>query len=246
MKKTANVMSESDFFASLQPALVMRGAGSVGPDKVVERIREELKLAFTAGLVPAGTKLSVRRHDYKSINIDVAAWPLGSPLSTEYATHLMDKLTRNGKGNDDWYDRNRNATYSGRHYDGRVTNELNAVLELVRKLADRHNYDNSDIMTDYFDVGYYLHIDANAIVAIAERGLQEELNPDAAAMRVRAREAATRLGPKATRSICGRLGVEHCGQWSLEALLKLDAYAKGRPVAYDKRSRRWRPEADAA
>lgn len=62
-------------------------------------------------------------------------------------------------------------------------------------------------------------------------------------MRMRAHEAATRLGPKAVRSICGKLGVAHCSQWALESLLKLDARAGGKPVAYDKRRRGWFPVA---
>jgi hypothetical protein len=55
----------------------------------------------------------------------------------------------------------------------------------------------------------------------------------------RGRDAAKRLGAKVVKSVCGDGGVDGCGQWSLEKLLKLDEMAAGRPLTYDKRRRGW-------
>ena len=33
------------------------------------------------------------------------------------------------------------------------------IYDKLMKLGNAYNYDNSDIMTDYFDVNYYLHWD---------------------------------------------------------------------------------------
>lgn len=51
----------------------------------------------------------------------------------------------------------------GGHYDTRetyfeMTTDFYNKVEAVYKIANQWNYDNSDLMTDYFDVGYYLHI----------------------------------------------------------------------------------------
>lgn len=32
------------------------------------------------------------------------------------------------------------------------------VTDQIRKITDHYNYDDSDIMTDYFNVGFYSHI----------------------------------------------------------------------------------------
>lgn len=41
----------------------------------------------------------------------------------------------------------------------RLTAEAAKMLEQVVKIANRHNWDNSDIQTDYFDVNYYFHLE---------------------------------------------------------------------------------------
>lgn len=45
-----------------------------------------------------------------------------------------------------------------RRYETEHNKELNAILEYVKKLVKSYNYDDSDIMTDYFNVGFYSSI----------------------------------------------------------------------------------------
>ena len=42
--------------------------------------------------------------------------------------------------------------------DDRLTDKAKEVLERAVKISDQYNWDNSDIMTDYFDVNFYLHL----------------------------------------------------------------------------------------
>lgn len=233
-------MNAAEFVASLPPALTRHGAetptgyvqGS-SPGEIVIRIRQEIALAVALGVLPAGTKVSVRQPHYKSIIVSVTAWS-GAVLCDAYVETLMDETVA-------WRPERRERDEFGMvSGDDRYTAALNSALSLIEKIADRHNYNNSDYMTDYFDVGYYLSVDARPVAGLAERAIREEADPDAAALRAKAIEAAKTLPAKAVKSICGRLGVTGTDEWSLKHLIKLAEHAKGRPVAYDKSTRGWR------
>lgn len=43
--------------------------------------------------------------------------------------------------------------------DNQLTDTAKEVLVKVKEWANEENYDNSDAMTDYFDVGYYFRLD---------------------------------------------------------------------------------------
>ena len=54
-------------------------------------------------------------------------------------------------------DNDENYQLNHYHLDGYKNSE---ILEDITKIAMTGNYDNSDSMTDYFDVGYYFHLSA--------------------------------------------------------------------------------------
>jgi hypothetical protein len=224
-------MTASEFLASLPPALSLRGEGSSSRDSVVARIRDEVAMAVLS-VLPDGARAAVRcdRSGWTPhVKVDLVAWA-GQPLCAEYVSAVMDESLPNGvpvpcRGC--WTARNR------------LADEVNDALALLGSVADRHNFDKSDSMTDYFHVGYYLTVSANTLIATATSGIAEEVNPALAALRVRAREAAKRLPKGAVRSICGRPGVEGAGEYTLNRLVALDEAAAGRPVFYDRRRARW-------
>ena len=47
-----------------------------------------------------------------------------------------------------------NHYYLDRAYDGVVLKQMEAIL----KILNLGNYDNSDVQSDYFDVGHYVHL----------------------------------------------------------------------------------------
>jgi hypothetical protein len=118
---------------------------------------------------------------------------------------------------------------------------LNAAVELLGHLANRHNFDESDSMTDYFHVGYYLDVDAKPAERAARDGVEQERDPQYAELCRRARVAAAAVGDKVVRSVCGRHGLSGAGKWSMERLIKIADAANGRPLTYDKRRSRWVP-----
>lgn len=233
------MMNAAEFLASLPTALDLRGANRVTVADVRKTLRGEVKLAIAAGLIPAGVEFSIR-GDCNHITAEVTVWP-GLPLRSDYVHAVMEDVLGRPAALANYPSRNR----SGRNSDYRAIDELNDALALLAMLVDRHNFDESRSEVDYFHVGYYHDVTAAGLLARAERGIREELNPELAAKRQDAREASARLGKACTKAICGRLGVDGCGEWALDSLIKMDRRAAGRPMAYDKRRRSWYP-VDAA
>jgi hypothetical protein len=235
---TNTTMTATEFLASLPAPLNLRGVDRVTVADVRKTLRGEIKLAIAAGVIPAGAEFSVR-GDYNHITVEVTAWRT-MPLTNDYINAVMDDACgrpaqldeiRNDRN---WYGRGRRTDVVG------AIGELNETLALLETMVQRHNFDESRIEVDYFNVGYYHDVTASGLLARAERGIREELSPALAAKRAAAREAAVRLGKACTKAVCGRMGVDGCGEWVLDSLLKIDARAAGRPVAYDKRARGWR------
>jgi hypothetical protein len=99
----------------------------------VKVIREELKKNFPSRL---GWKLSIVRRDYLSLSISI----INAPIEL-----------RNDQNN----------TYeSVNQYwlESRENKESVPVLKKIFEIANKNNYDRSDVQSDYFDVGYYLNL----------------------------------------------------------------------------------------
>ena len=100
-----------------------------------KKIRDELKASFP------NLKFSVRNDNYSSVNVSIV------------------------KGNLDFSPIDPKAK---ENYDGRGYQQLNhyylewynnaEVLKKIREICMRGNHDNSDLQTDYFDVGWYVSI----------------------------------------------------------------------------------------
>jgi len=94
----------------------------------VKAIREELKQAFPSKL---GWKLSIVNQDGYNLRISIMEAPV----------ELRNNPNRGYEQVNHYYLKNR-------------AEELSQITEI----ANRNNYDRSDVQNDYFDVGYYLNI----------------------------------------------------------------------------------------
>lgn len=239
-----------DFIATLKPAITLRGSDDPNygtRDDVVKRIREELKLAIRAGLIPAFCKFSVRKPDWNSIDVDLVQWE-GRVFSDEYQDFLMAQFAKS-TDKSEYVEADFRKRGTGRDLP-RYVPELAEVHRVMEVLSNRHNFDESDMMTDYFHVGYYLHCEIRDIEWAASRAIQLECDPEFAALHARATAAIASLHPdcrdKIVTSVFGRRGFEGAGEWGMNDVIQIAERAKGRLLAYDKRQRGWRVVKDGA
>ena len=112
--------------------------------EIAKMIRKDIADAIKAGRIPAGTKCSVRIDRFsggKSIDLYVTALPAGFHIySREYVEHTLT---------------NKHGYFEGK----RRSDEATALIKTLKSISDSYNYDDSDSMTDHFDVNFYGHED---------------------------------------------------------------------------------------
>ena len=99
----------------------------------VKVIREELKKNFPSRL---GWKLSIVRRDYLSLSISIIQAPFELRNDQNNAYEQVNQY---------WIE-------------SRENKQSIPVLKKIFEIANKNNYDRSDVQSDYFDVGYYLNI----------------------------------------------------------------------------------------
>lgn len=218
--------SISEFLGTLPEPLTRLGPNRANDAVLGKRVRAELELATERGVFPADTRFSVRFSCHSSMTVEIVAWA-GAVFTPEYTLYIIDPA----HGTSD----------NPQMANGHLTPALIKALADATAIADRHNYNRSDSRVDYFDRGYYLDVTAMTVEALSHRGILCDVNPDFAALRDRASEAARALGPKVVRSVCGRVGFEGASEWNLKRLVKIAERANGKPVMYDKRRNGWFP-----
>ena len=230
----------AEFMASLPEPFNCKGGYQ--DTLLTKLIRSEIALAVERDVLPAGTKVSVRKDHYRSFIVDIVEWS-GAVFTSAYTDHLMDPATREKafEGPTEWLtddDERISRTHET------LAKPLRHALVTVEQIANRHNYNNSRIEHDHFDVGYYLSVSASTVEGTARQGIQTESDPAYAKLLADAAKASRALGKACTESVCGRRGFEAASRWALERLVRMADKAKGRPVTYDKRRRAWVPCCD--
>ena len=99
----------------------------------VKVIREELKKNFPSRL---GWKLSIVRRDYLSLSISIIKAPFELRNDQKNAYEEVNQY---------WIE-------------SRENKQSIPPLKKIFEIANKNNYDRSDVQSDYFDVGYYLNI----------------------------------------------------------------------------------------
>ena len=99
----------------------------------VKVIREELKKNFPSRL---GWKLSIVRRDYLSLSISIIQAPFELRNDQNNAYEPVNQY---------WIESRENT-------------QSIPPLKKIFEIANKNNYNRSDVQSDYFDVGYYLNI----------------------------------------------------------------------------------------
>lgn len=213
------------FLASLPDPLSRRGKEWASSKEIVGRIRKELAAATVAGVFPEGAEFSVRQNrggHTLSITVEIVRWH-GPVFCEDYIAACLQAYAT---GQEPRWD-----APLGRSR-GRYSEAFAAGLEAAKRIADRHNYDNSRIEVDYFEVGYYLSVTADRVESDADTGLRCEADPSFVALRERAFEAAKVLPPNLVKYHCGSAGLERAGKWALSRVVEWAERAAGRPVKH--------------
>ena len=125
---------------------------------LAKAIRTDIAIAKKGTILPKTLKVSVRKNDYsmgRSITINIKQLPEGmNALHPEYVKWM--KANPNGYRSD-FLDANLSLK-------SHLSLELMQIIKTLKKLGNAYNYDNSDVMTDYFDVDYYLQIESYEVM----------------------------------------------------------------------------------
>ena len=100
------------------------------------KIRKELKELFPQ------FKFSVRIADHRSLNVAIMAGPIDFRAVAPHA----------------FRDESYYCQINRYHIENTWEGAVGQILRAITDVCNRDNYDNSDIQTDYFDVGYYFHL----------------------------------------------------------------------------------------
>jgi hypothetical protein len=140
---------------------------SLGTKEIARRIREELKDEFPR------LKFSVVMEHHNSIIIALMKSDIkiiqkfeDIPKDAFYSYEIDQRYTEDDirlSQNKKYHQLNEHTLrddYNPLKWNNGVflTETGHKILKRVEEIANRYNYDNSDIMTDYFDVNFYLHI----------------------------------------------------------------------------------------
>jgi len=106
----------------------------------VKEMRNKIKEMYPA---KQGWKFSITREHYSIVRCEILSAPIELRLDN----------SRTNESVNDFYIESR--------YDGK-NNIATEILKNINNILNFNNFDNSDVMTDYFNVGHYVNISIGA------------------------------------------------------------------------------------
>lgn len=113
------------------------------------RIAAELK-----NVMPQGWKYSLGVQNHSTIVLTIQS----APVDLIAAIKARSAQVAMQRGNEDYARDIVDAQLNEFHLDMQFEGELLATFERIKDALNVGNHDRSDIMTDYFDVGWYVQI----------------------------------------------------------------------------------------
>lgn len=118
--------------------------------EIAKLIRQDIKAAIKAGELPKGLKTSVRIERYAGgQSLDIGVKDLGGvPLFSDDAIRNLKEFGTYQTTHDPYHEDHIKI----------YTSQVEIILDKLSQIQDSYNRDNSDSMTDYFDVRFYGHV----------------------------------------------------------------------------------------
>lgn len=138
--------------AYCDPSNEVRGAKydatkSLSTVEIAKRIRSDVKAAIAAGRLPQGLKVSVRSDSFSggtSIDLRITALPASfAIMSPRYVKWCHENVQEARYGRSPF------------RHEEIYTSEFAQLLKSLKAIHSAYNRNNSDAMSDYFDVAYY-------------------------------------------------------------------------------------------
>lgn len=111
-------------------------------EQVAEK-RAEIKKAFP------GWKFSITREDYSCIIVKILSAPLDFPLVNDGKAYQQ----LHGHTFENYFTTTEHPT---------LAEQCREAVQKISRILQKGNHDNSDSQTDYFDVGWYIHLQIGA------------------------------------------------------------------------------------
>lgn len=109
-------------------------------------IRKALKAAFP------GYKFSVRNENHSSVHVKIVSAPIDLIGLVQKEIRHFGRIVNNEISERGYCQVNQY------HIDTHFQPEAAEILNKIVAICNDGNHDNSDIQTDYFDVGWYFHL----------------------------------------------------------------------------------------
>jgi hypothetical protein len=112
-----------------------------------KKIRAELDKI----LKPAKVKYTLGVRNHSTIVLNIKSGPV------DFIGNYIENLSNDARS----YDNQKTVKYldvNPYHYQNHFTGEVKEILNKIFSAMNNGNHDNSDAMTDYFDVGWYVDV----------------------------------------------------------------------------------------
>jgi len=148
--------------AYCDPANEYRGSkyeatANISTREIPALIRADIKAAVSRGQLPKGLKVSVRQESgsmYYAINVRITGLPEGWKVYNREYLRFTNNLQHPPQYPDNWDCVGQSAPLS--HIEGGVyAPEVQSCLDTLKDIYNAYQRNNSDSMSDYFDVRYY-------------------------------------------------------------------------------------------
>ncbi len=105
-------------------------------------------------VMPHNWKYSLGVHHHSTLQLTISAAPVD--LVNEY----LEFVRRNARPDSGWFEhKNDYVQVNEHHLDTQFEGKRLAQMQAIKSAMMKGNHDNSEPMTDYFDVGWYISID---------------------------------------------------------------------------------------
>jgi len=128
--------------------------------QIAKAVRRDIAAAKKSGSIPKTAKISVRTGhstNHRSLTVEIKSFP-SNVINTERV--IVER-------------EHPHDIYNAPNLPGRYSSSATDTLRALEEIVKEYSYDKSDSRNDYFNVGFYSHVDVAAELRISDRAIAE-------------------------------------------------------------------------